>query len=129
MLERPKAVPAKSNPKYVVEIATSSNASVVEEKTDNVPIPEVPEAVTTKKNATPDRVGGDVVGGHNPQLCRTTTETAAVGGDVVGGHNPQLRRTTTETAAGRRLNMPEGLMELDDAAPNLQVVKLSLRWQ
>jgi hypothetical protein len=92
-----KAVPAKPNPKYVVETVTSSNTSVVEEKTDNDPIPEVPEALTTKKNAPRDRVGGD----------------------VVGGHNPQLRRTTTETAAGRRLNTPEGLMEPDDAAPNL----------
>jgi hypothetical protein len=65
-----KNVPAKHNPKYVVETVTSSNTSVVEEKTDDVPIPEVLEAVTTKKGAPPDKVGDDVVGGHTPQLCR-----------------------------------------------------------
>jgi hypothetical protein len=43
-----------------VETVTSSNTSVVEEKTDNVPIPEEPEAVTIKKDAPSDKVGDDV---------------------------------------------------------------------
>jgi hypothetical protein len=55
-----KNVPAKPNPKYVVETITSSNTSVVEEKTDNVHIPEEPKAVTIKKDAPSDKVGDDV---------------------------------------------------------------------